>query len=70
MDNFPKKKIPQPVLGAEQSYGKGWQPNSARYNWNPGSPRTFVPQHNFGDTQKVNATNPERSVHVRKKEGE
>jgi hypothetical protein len=68
MSNFPKKNMSTPVLGHEQTT-KGWSWPDPRYQWNPGTPRPFTSQHNFGDTGKVNATESARDVSTKKKGG-
>ncbi len=55
---------PTPKLGTPQDPDQWWRPSP----WQPGSPRAFTSQHNFGQTDKVNATTDKRTVSIRKKD--
>lgn len=58
-----KGKMPQPPCSAPADPDAWWKPKP----WQPGQPRAFTPQHNFGKTDQVNATNPKRFVTIHTK---
>lgn len=63
MNELFEGKMPQPTLGVPTDKEQWWKPAP----WQPGQPRAFTPQHNFGKTDVVNATNDKPFVTTRNK---